>query len=88
MGYKLTLKNIQIAEKLNKVGRFIRTPEPSEVEEIEQELKSLYHLADWVYWASKNNKINNKRYYAFANYFDTLPLIGEYFRALLIKDGV
>jgi hypothetical protein len=87
MRYKLTLKNIQISEKLNKDGRFIHTPEPSEVDEIEHELKSMYLLADWVYWASKYNKITNKRYYAFAIYFDTLPTVGEYFRQLLIKDG-
>ncbi len=87
MKYKLTFKNIKILEKLNKQGSFIQTPEPSEVAMIEDELKYMYYLADWVYWASKNNKINNKRYYAFAQYFDTLPTVGEYFRLLLSKDG-
>ena len=33
-------------------------------------------MADWLYWASKNNKIINKRYIAMATYFDTTPVIG------------
>ena len=80
MRYKLTFKNIQIFEKLNKEGRFIQTPEPSEYEEGESEVKSLYIMADWLLWASMNNKINNKRYIAMATYFDTIPVIGLYFR--------
>ena len=46
MRYKLTFKHIQIFEKLNKEGRFIQTPEPSEFEEVEAELASLYAMAD------------------------------------------
>ena len=80
MRYKLTFKNIQIFEKLNQEGRFIQTPEPSEFELVESELHSLYAMADWLLWASKNNKINNKRYVAMAEYFDTIPVIGTYFR--------
>ena len=80
MRYKLTFKNIQIFEKLNKEGRFIQTPEPSEFEEVESELKSLYIMDAWLYWASKNNKISKKRYIAMAEYFDTIPVIGIYFR--------
>ena len=44
-------------------------------------------MADWLYWVSKNNKISKKRYVAMAEYFDTKPVIGTYFRALLIQDG-
>ena len=60
MRYKLTFKNIQIFEKLNEEGRFIQTPEPSEFEEVEAELNSLYVMADWLYWVSKNKKIVRK----------------------------
>ncbi len=81
--YKLTFKNIQISEQLNKEGRFIHTPEPSEIDEVEQDLKSMYHMADWLYWASINNKISNKKYIAMAEYFDTMPLVGEYLRHLV-----
>jgi hypothetical protein len=83
MRYKLTLKNIQLSEKLNKEGRFIHTPNPSEIDEVEQDLKSMYHMADWLLWASKNNKISNKKYIATAEYFDTMPLVGEYFRYMV-----
>ena len=80
MRYKVTFKNIQIFENLNEEGRFIQTPEPSGFGEVESELKSLYFMADWLLWASKNNKISKKRYIAMATYFDTIPVIGTYFR--------
>ncbi len=83
MRYNLRLKNIQISEKLNKDGRFIQTPEPSEVDEVEQDLKSMYHMCHWLYWASINNKVSNKKYIAMAEYFDTMPLVGEYFRYIV-----
>ena len=86
MRYKLTLRNIQILEKLNSNGQFIRTPEPSEVEEIEKDLTSMYHMCNWLLWASINNKVSNKRYIEMATYFDTLPLVGEYFRKIVSKD--
>ena len=76
MRYKLTLRNIQILEKLHSNGQFIRTPEPSEVEEIEKDLTSMYHMCNWLLWASINNKVSNKRYIEMATYFDTLPLVG------------
>jgi len=79
MRYKLTFNNIQIFEKLNEEGRFIQTPEPSEYEEVESELKSLYIMADWLLWASNNNKINNKIHVAMADYLCTIPVIGTYF---------
>ena len=60
MRYNSTFKNIQIFEKLNEEGRFIQTPEPSEFEEVEAELNSLYIMADWLYWFSKNKKIVRK----------------------------
>ena len=66
-------------EQLDEEGRFIQTPEPSEYELVGSELKSLYIMADWLLWASKNNKINNVRYVAMADYFDTIPVIGTYF---------
>ena len=76
MRQKLTLENVQIFEKLSEEGRFIQTPEQSEFEEVESELKSLYIMADWLLWVSKNNKISSKRYIAMAEYFDTIPVIG------------
>ncbi len=66
MRYKLTFKHIQISEKLNKEGRFIQIPEPSEIDEVEQDLKSMYDMCNWLLWASKNNKISNKKYIAMA----------------------
>ena len=42
---KLTLKNLKLFDNLNKeTNTFIRTPEPSEV----CELDSMYLLADWL----------------------------------------
>ena len=82
MRYKLTFENIQIFETLNEEGRFIQTTEPSEFEEVESELNSLYIMADWLYWVSKNTKISKKLYIAMAEYFDTIPVIGTYFRHL------
>ena len=61
-------------------GRFIQTPEPSEFEEVESELKFMSSMAEWLLWASKNNKINSKRYIAMADYFDTIPVVGTYCR--------
>ncbi len=78
MRYKLTLRNIQILEKLHSNGQFISTPEPSEVEEIEKDLTLMYHMCNWLLWASINNKISNKCYIEMATYFDTLPLVGGY----------
>jgi len=37
-------------------------------------------MADWLLWASKNNEINNNICIAMADYFDTIPVIGTYFR--------
>jgi hypothetical protein len=44
---KLTLKNFKLFDIINKESNtFIRTPEQSEV----CELDSMYVLADWLYW--------------------------------------
>ncbi len=61
MRYKLTLNNLQISDTLNKDGRLIQTPEPSEVDQMENDLNSMYDMRNWLLWASKNNKFNNKR---------------------------
>ena len=46
---KLTLKMFNLFDTINQeTTTFIRTPEPSEV----CELDSMYSLADWLYWAS------------------------------------
>ena len=79
---KLTLQNLHIANTINNDGQFIRTPEPSEMCEVEHELKYMYLLADWLLWASKNHKITTKKYIAMAEYFDTLPTVGQYFRKI------
>ncbi len=76
MRYNLTLKHIQISEKLNNEGRFIQTPEPSEADDS----NCMYDMCHWLLWASINNKISNKKYIAMAQYFDTQPLVGEYYR--------
>ena len=56
----------------------VRTPEPSEAGELE----SMYVLADWLYWASNDNLVNQDRYIELSKYFNTIPSVGEYFRML------
>ena len=74
---KLTLKNLKVFDNINKeTNNFIRTPEPSEV----CELDSMYLLADWLVWASQNNLINQERYTNLSNYLNTIPSVGEYLR--------
>ena len=57
-------------------GVFTRTPEPSELDELE----ARYHLADWLYLASTQGTISDKQYIRYGNYLDTIPLVGDYFR--------
>ena len=76
---KLSLKNLKLFDNINKeTNSFIRTPEPSEV----CELDSMYLLADWLYWASQNNLVSQERYKNLSEYLNTIPSVGEYFRAL------
>lgn len=76
---KLTLKNLKLFDNINKdTNNFIRTPEPSEV----CELDSMYLLADWLYWASQNNLVSQERYKNLSEYLNTIPTVGEYFRVL------
>ena len=77
----LTFKNLKIFDIINKESNtFIRTPEPSEL----CELDSMYILADWLYYASKNNMVSQERYINLSNYLDTIPIIGKYHRNLCI----
>jgi hypothetical protein len=78
MKEKLTMKNLRILNSLNSSGLVIRTPEASEV----AELDSSYRLADWLYRASVKNKIKEKPYIRHAEYLDTIPLVGPYYRLL------
>ena len=55
----LTFKNLKIFDIINKESNtFIRTPEPTEL----GELDSMYILADWLYDASENNMVSQERY--------------------------
>ena len=75
----LTLKNLKLFDNINKaINSFIRTPEPSEV----CELDSMYILADWLYWASLINIVSQERYINLSTYLNTVPSVGEYFRML------
>ena len=76
---KLTLKMFNLFDTINQeTNTFIRTPEPSEV----CELESMYVLADWLYWASLNNLVSQERYINLSKYLNTIPTVGEYFRIL------
>ena len=65
---------------MNEAGTFTRTPEASELDELE----GLYALADWLFWVATKgkNRICDKQYIRYGNYLDTVPLVGEYFRYL------
>ena len=78
MNEKLTINNLRIFNSVNTTGQVIRTPEASEV----CELDSRYHLADWLYHVSRKGKIKEKQYLWHTDYLDTLPLVGDYYRFL------
>ena len=78
MKEKLTMKNLRIFNSVNPSGRVIRTPEVSEV----GELDSRYRLADWLYQVSAKRKISEKQYIRHAEYLDSVPLVGDYYRLL------
>ncbi len=59
-------------------GNFMRTPEASELDELE----ARYRLADWLYLASTEGNISDKQYIRYGKYLDTIPLVCDYFRFL------
>jgi hypothetical protein len=68
MNNKFSLEALRLHDLVNGVGDFTRTPEASELDELE----GLYHLA---YWASGNAR-------RYGEYLLTVPLVGDYFRFL------
>jgi hypothetical protein len=82
MKEKLTMKNLRIFNSMNSEGQVIRTPEPSEV----GELNSKYRLANWLHCVASQNKITDKQYIRHADYLDSIPLVGDYFRFMCAKD--
>ncbi len=78
MKQKLTMKNLRIFNHLNSEGCVIRTPEPSEV----CELDSRYRLAYWLCNAAKDKTVSKKQYLRHADYLDEVPLVSDYFRLI------
>ncbi len=78
MRSKLTMKNLRIFNSIDPEGCVIRTPEASEV----GELDSRYRLAYWLYNAARKGKVSKKQYYRHAEYLDHVPLVSSYFRLL------
>ena len=80
---KLTINNLRIFNSVNSTGQVVRTPEPSEV----YELDSRYHLADWLYhFNSTGKKMKEKQYLWHVEYLDTIPLVGAYYRFLCAQN--
>jgi hypothetical protein len=82
MKNKLTLKNLQILEKLNSDGRFISTPEPSEIDEVRYEISCMFYLCDWLVWSFMNNKISTEKAIEMAAYLTTLPTVKDYLKSI------
>jgi hypothetical protein len=75
----LTFASLRIFDLVDtRSGHFTRTPEASEVDELE----SLYLLAEWLVWAQKNQLVSCARYLELSCYLDTIPTVGDYFRSL------
>ncbi len=74
--YKLNFWNLRLHSIVNGEGNFTRTPEASELDELEVR----YRLADWLYLASTEGNISDKQYIRYGNYLDTVSLVGDYFR--------
>ena len=75
----LTFKNLSLFNLVDTIsGNYSRTPEGSEVDELE----SLYLLAEWSAWAQKNQHVDNKRYLELSCYLNNIPTVGEYLRSL------
>ena len=73
---KLNFGTLRLHNLVNCEGNFTRTPEPSELDELEVR----YRLADWLYVASTDGSISDKQYIRYGDYLDTIPLVGDYFR--------
>ncbi len=73
--YKLNFGNLRLHNIVTDEGTFTRTPEASELDELEVR----YKLADWLYLASTEGNISDKQYIRYGNYLDTIPLVGAYF---------
>jgi hypothetical protein len=75
----LTFQSLRIFNLVDtRSGDFTRTPDGSEVDEVE----SMYLLAEWLAWAQKKQLITNNRYVELSCYLDTIPTVGGYFRIL------
>ena len=70
---KLTFKNSSVLDLVNSQGNYTRTPEGSEVDELEL----MYELAEWCFWAGRNNFITKERYTNLVKYFNSIPSVGE-----------
>jgi hypothetical protein len=78
MKHKLSFERLRLHNLVNETGTFTRTPEASELDELE----GLYVLADWLFHVSTKGTICDKQYIRYGTYLDTVPLVGEYFRYL------
>jgi hypothetical protein len=75
----LTFESLRIFNLVDtRSGHLTRTPEASEVDELE----SLYLLAEWLAWAQKKQLVSCARYLELSCYLDTIPTVGGYFRIL------
>jgi len=75
----LTFESLRIFNLVDsRSGQLTRTPEASELDELE----SLYLLAEWLAWAQKNELVSGARYFELSCYLDTIPTVGGYFRIL------
>ena len=75
----VTFKNLSMFNIVdNTNGKYTRTPEGSEVDELE----SMYLLVEWLAWAQKNQLLDNKRYLELSCYLNIIPTVGEYLRSL------
>jgi hypothetical protein len=69
----LTFESLRIFNLVDtRSGHLTRTPETSEVDELE----SLYLLAEWLAWAQKNQLVSCARYVELSCYLDTIPTVG------------
>ena len=59
-------------------GNYTRTPEGSEVDELE----SMHLLVEWLAWAQTKQLLDNRRYLELSCYLNTIPTVGEYLRIL------
>jgi hypothetical protein len=79
--FTLTIKSLKLFDIINKQSNtFNRTPEPTEIGELE----SMYISADWLYYASLNSLVSQERYISLSNYLDTIPVNGKYHRNVFL----